>query len=152
MRKKIRIRNTYLDKYDGIQAEISQVTSFDESTDLNTTYIGKTDVTREQAIKAEERFLISGQGYTNGKLLDQTECSKLIDTGASKSYMLKSYYMQCKSLHALSKCASTTQIVQVGNGQYVAVLFVIPVKVDVHGHRFEVFTLVSEIYDNIIWY
>ena len=65
-----RIRDTYLDKYDGIQAEISQVTKFDESTDLSTTYLGKAGVTREHVIKAEERFPISGQGYTNGKLLD----------------------------------------------------------------------------------
>ena len=49
----------------------------------------------------------------------------------------------------MSKFASTTQRVQVGNGQYVAVLFVIPVIVDVHGHRVEVFTLVSEIHDNV---
>ena len=41
------------------------------------------------------------------------------------------------------------QRVQVGNGWCVAVLFVIPVVIDVHGHRFEVFTLVSEIHDNI---
>ena len=106
-----RMRNTYLDKYGGIQAEISQVqvNSFDESTNLSTTYLGKSDVTREQAIKAQERFPISGQGYTNGKLLDQTECGILIDTGASKSYMSNSYYMGCKSLHVLSKFASTTQ-------------------------------------------
>ena len=39
--------------------------------------------------------------------------------------------------------------VQVGNGQYVAVLFVIPVIVDVHGHRFEKFTSVSEIHANV---
>ena len=106
-------------------------------------------MTRGQAIKAEETFPISGQGYTKGKLLDQTECSILIDTGTSKSYMSKLYYMQCKSLHALSKFASTTQRVQVGNGQYAAVLFVILVIVDVHGHRFEVLTLVSEIHDNV---
>ena len=36
-----------------------------------------------------------------------------------------------------------------GNGQYVSVLFVIPVIIDVHGHRFEIFTLVSEIHDNV---
>ena len=42
-----RIRGIYLDRYDGVQAEISQVTSFDESTDLSTTYLGKTDMTRE---------------------------------------------------------------------------------------------------------
>ena len=97
-----RITDTYLDRYDGVQAELSQVTSFDESTDLNTTYLGKTDMTREYVIKAKEKFPISGQGYTNGKLLDQTECSILIDTGTSKSCMSKSYYMGCKSLHALA--------------------------------------------------
>ena len=52
-------------------------------------------------------------------------------------------------MHALQKFASTTQRVQVGNGQYVAVLFVIPVIVDIHRHRFEVFMLVSEIHDNV---
>ena len=35
------------------------------------------------------------------------------------------------------------------NGQYVIVLFVIPVIIDIHGHRFEIFTLVSEIHDNV---
>ena len=29
------------------------------------------------------------------------------------------------------------------------VLFVIPVIIDIHGHRFEVFTLASEIHDNV---
>ena len=144
-----RIRDIYLDKYDGVQAEISQVTSFDKSTDLSTTYLGKTDMTRDYVIKAEEKFPISGYGYTSGKLMDKTECTIWIDTGASKSYVSKSYYMRCKSLHTLAKLSSTTQRIQVGNGQYVAVLFVIPVIIDIYVHRFEVFTLVSEIHDNV---
>ena len=41
------------------------------------------------------------------------------------------------------------QRIQVGNGQYVAVLFVIPVIIEIHRHLFEVFTLVSEIHDNV---
>ena len=49
----------------------------------------------------------------------------------------------------MSKFASKAQRVQVGNGQYVAVLFVIPVIFYMHGHRFEVFTLVSETHDNV---
>ena len=49
--------------------------------------------------------------------------------------MLKSYYLRCKSLHALPKYASNTQRIQVGNGQYVGVLFVITLIVDVHGYR-----------------
>ena len=39
------------------------------------------------------------------------------------------------------------QRIQVGNGQYVSVSFVIPVIIDIH--RFEIFTLVSEIHDNV---
>ena len=34
-------------------------------------------------------------------------------------------------------------------GQYVSVLFIIPVIIDIHRHRFEIFTLVSEIYNNV---
>ena len=49
----------------------------------------------------------------------------------------------------LPKFSSNTQRIQVGNRQYVSVLFVIPVIVDIHRHRFEIFTLVSEIHDNI---
>ena len=61
--------------------------------------------------------------------------------------MSKSFYMQCKSLHTLPKIASTTQRIQFGNGQCVSVLFIIPVIVDIQGHRFEVYTLVSEIHE-----
>ena len=69
--------------------------------------------------------------------------------GATKSYMSKSYYLQCKALHALPRFSFNTQKIQVGNGQYVSVLFVIPVIIDIYGHSFEIFTLVSEIDDNV---
>ena len=52
-------------------------------------------------------------------------------------------------MHSLPKFASKTQRIQVGNGQYVRVLFIIPVVIEIAGHRFEIYTLVSEIYDNI---
>ena len=57
--------------------------------------------------------------------------------------------MQSRILHALPKFALTTQRIQVGNGQYVAVLFVVLVIIEIHGHLFEVFILVSEIHDNV---
>ena len=57
--------------------------------------------------------------------------------------------MQSKILHSLPKFVPTTQRIQVGNGQYVAVLFVILVIIEIHSHLFEVFTLVSEIHDNV---
>ena len=40
-----RIKDTYLNRYDGVQAEILHVTRFDESTDLTTASLGKNNVT-----------------------------------------------------------------------------------------------------------
>ena len=73
----------------------------------------------------------------------------MVDTGTSKSYMSKSYFMRCKSLHSLPKFTSTMTIIQVGNEQYVGVLFIIPVIMTIQNHRFEIFTLVSEIHENV---
>ena len=110
------------------------MTKFDEYSDLSTKYLGKTDMMRETKIKAEEKFPISGQAYTVGKFLNDTECQKMLDIGANKSYMSESCYMRCKTLHMLPKFASKRQRVQVGNGQYVGVLFIMPVITDIHGH------------------
>ena len=122
---------------------------FNENLELSTMYLGQTTMTRSTKIKAGERFPITDQGFASGKLLDGTGCQILLDMGATKSYMSKSYYLQCKTLHALPKFSSNTHRIQVGNGQYVSVLFVIPLIIDIHGHRFDIFTLVSEIHDNV---
>ena len=84
-----------------------------------------------------------------GKQLDDTDCQTLLDMGVSKSYTSISFYLKYKTLHALPKFASNIQKIQVGNGQYVGVLFIIPAIVDIYGHRFEVFTLISEIHENV---
>ena len=144
-----KVKETYFDRYEGVQSEISQATRFDESTDLITNYLGRINHTRKSVTRAEESFPISAQGYMVGKLSDKTDCSILIDTCASQSYMSKSFYMKSRTLHTLPKFAPSTQRIQVGNGQYVAVLFIIPVIIEVHEHIFEVFTLVSEIHDNV---
>ena len=94
----------------------------------------------QDKLKAEESFPISENGYTIGRLLDGTKCQLLLYTGASKSFMSKSFYMCCKSLHTLPKFAATTQKIQVGNGQCISVFFIIPVIVEVHSHRFEIYT------------
>ena len=136
-----------MDVYDEIYAEVVMTSKFDENVDLSTTYLGRIDMKREDVMKVEESFPISEQGFVMGKILNGEECQILLDMGASKSYMLKSYYLRCKD--DLPKFASKTQRIQVGNGQYVGVLFVIPVSIEINGHRLELFTLVSEIYDNV---
>ena len=143
------MKRRYMDVYDDIYAEVVTTSRFDENVYLSTTYLGRIDMKREEVMKAEESFPISEQGFVMRKLMNGEECQILLDTGASKSYMSKSYYLRCKPLHKLPKFASKMQRIQVGNGQYVGVLFVIPVIIEINKHRLEVFTLVSEIFDNV---
>ena len=51
-----KVTETYFDKYEGIHSEISQVTRFDENTDLSTTYLGKQGQTRKSVIKSRRKF------------------------------------------------------------------------------------------------
>ena len=135
--------------YKGIQSDIISKTRFDENTDVITMYLVKTDMNRASKLKMEEIFPIPEQGYTIGKPLDETECQILLGTGTSKLFMSKSQYLHCKSLHSLPRFASKTQRIPVGNGQFISVLFIIPIIIDIHGHRFEIHTLVSEIHENV---
>ena len=144
------LQEEYLDVYEGIQLDIVSSSRFDENSDISTTYLDKIEGKESQdKLKAEESFPISENGYTLGRLLDGTKCQLLLDTGASRSFMSKSFNMQCKSLHTLPKFATTTQRIQVGNGQCIGILFIIPVIVEIHGHRFKIYTLVSEIHENV---
>ena len=86
--------------------------------------------------------------YTVGKLLDGTEYQIHLDTEVSKSFMSNMHCWRYKSLHSLPKFASKTQTIEVGNEQCVSVLFIIPIIINVNGHWFEIFTLVSEIHEN----
>ena len=76
-------------------------TRFNGNSALSMTYLGKTKIVKESKITAEEKFPISEQEYATGKLLDSTKSQILLDTGASKSFMSKSHYLCCKSLHSL---------------------------------------------------
>ena len=44
------------------------------------TYLGRVNVARQNKITAEEKFLISEQGYTTGELLDGTKYQILLYT------------------------------------------------------------------------
>ena len=144
-----RLTEEYLDRYEGVKSEKLNTTRFDKNSDLGTTYLGRSSMTRNDKIAVEERFLITEQGYTVGKLLDGTECQILLDTGASKLFMSKFHYLHCKALHSLLTFASKMQRIQVGNRQYVSALFIILIIIDIHGHRFEIYTLVSKIHENV---
>ena len=79
-----KVKSDYLDVYDGVYTEIISTNRFDEDTDLSTTYLGQTDMSRKTEVKAEESFAMNAAGHTRGELLDGTECEILIETGMSK--------------------------------------------------------------------
>ena len=98
------LQEEYLDVYEGIQSDIVSSSRFDENSDICMTYLGKIGQEESQnKLKAGESFPISENSYTLGRMLDGMKCQLLLDTGTSKSFMSKSSYMHCKSLHTLPK-------------------------------------------------
>ena len=87
------MKSRYMDVYDHIYAEVVMTSRFDENVDLSTMYLGRINMKRDEVMKAEESFPISEPGFVMGKLMNGEECQILLDTGASKSYMSKSYYI-----------------------------------------------------------
>ena len=102
------LKDKYMDMYEDVFAEVVTTNRFDENVDLSTTYLGKKVMKWEDIMKAEENFPISEQGFVMGRILNGEECQILLDMGASKSYMSKSYYLRCKALHDLPKFVSNT--------------------------------------------
>ena len=78
-----KLTEEYLDRYEGVKSKILNTIRF-KNPDLSTTYLGRSNMDRDHKIVAEERYPISEQGYTTGKLLDDTKCQILLDTGTRK--------------------------------------------------------------------
>ena len=64
------LKAKYMDIYEDVFVEVVETNRFDENVDLNTTYLGKVDMKREDIMKAEEHFPISGQGFVIGRVLN----------------------------------------------------------------------------------
>ena len=94
-------------------------------------------------------FPITLDCHTDGELLGGGKLDILLDTGASKSYMSKAFYMHHVHLHHFPKFQFAIRHLQVGNEALVPTLFVIPLVFKIQGHNFEVYTLVSEIQDTV---
>ena len=139
------LRSKYLDVYAGIHVEMVYTNKFRPK--YNICRADKNDKRHKDQCRRKISYYRSRVCLR--KIVGGTECQILLDMGATKSYMSKSYYLQCKTLHALPRFSSNTQRIQVGNGQYVSVLYVIAVIIEIHGHRFKIFTLVSEVHDNV---
>ena len=139
----------YLDQYDSISNRLHDTKSFDDNRDVSTTYLGRGQLNRTDEFQPELSIPMNINSHTQGRVLGGNRIDVLLDSGASESYMPKAYYMKNPTLHTLPKYETHIKSLQVGNGNKVATLFVVPVIISIKNHRFEIFTLVCEIQDTI---
>ena len=90
-------------------------------------------MTRNTRIKVEERFPITGQGFASGKTVRWHGISNSIRHRVLQSHTCQNHVICNAKLYMhYQNSPQTSQRIQVGNGQYVSVLFVIPVIIDIH--------------------
>ena len=142
-------QSDFLTHYPDIVAELNINRSYDDLLDVSTTYLGPDLVQNNHVFNPEPTFPIAHNYHTDGELLGGGKLDILLDTGASKSYMSKAFYLNNPHLHKFPKFQSAIRHLQVGNGALVPTLFVIPLVFKINGHNFEVYTLVSEIQDKM---
>ena len=135
----------YMDRYDDVTIELNVNMDYDDAVDVTTTYLGQESVEITDTFQPEQTFPIHSNCHTWGWFAGGGMIDILLDTGASKSYMSKGFYMRHPHLHKYPKFNSTIRNLQVGNGELVAALFVIPFVFKIGKHLFEIYTLVSEI-------
>ena len=113
--------------------------------DVTTTYLGQESIKITDTFRPKQAFPIYSNCHTWEQFIGDGMLDILLNTGASKSYMSKEFYMKHPQLHKYPKFNLTVKKLQVGNGELEATLFVIPFLFKIGNYLFEIYTLVSEI-------
>ncbi len=139
----------FLDCYPDVEVDVHNTYHFDDSVDLSTTYLGTMDKDNQLVFNCVASVPLSPRSTASGCLPDQSPMTVLFDTGATKSFMPKSFYEKHEYLKTRPKLKCTTSGIVVGNGQVVETLFAIPIQVEIEKHRFEIITTVCAIHDQV---
>ena len=97
----------YMDKYEGITSELNVNMEYDDAVDVTTTYLGQESIRLTDIFKPEQAFPIYSNCYARGQFVGGESIDILLDTGASKSYLSKAFYMRHTHLHKYPKFHST---------------------------------------------
>ena len=124
----------YLDKYNGITSELNVNMEYDDSVDVTMTYLDHESIKITDTFRPEQAFPIYSNCHTWGQFVGGSMLDILIDRGASKSYMSRGFYMRHPHLNKYPKFNSMVRNLQVGNGELVATLFVIPFIFKIGNH------------------
>ena len=138
--------NGQQEPFEGIENEVGSQRFHDDSRDVSITYLGTTELAQPMSTNTQCDFNISPDSLSLFTIKGTDITGKLlIDSGASKSYMTKDFYLSHPVLHSLPKYQTAAKGVIVGNGTKMTVLFAIPVIITVGKHNFEVFTIVADL-------
>ena len=139
----------YLDCYDEVKSSLKLAANYNDNTDVATTYLGTEKIYKTDKFVPEPSVPIYSNSHTWSQIVGGPMVDTLIDTGASKCYMSRQFYLKHKCLHSLPKYKSKVVNLRVGNGAKVNAHFVIPIVLKIQQHKFELFTLVSDIQNNL---
>ena len=139
----------YLDCYDEVKNTLKLAENYNDNTDVATRYLGTDKIYKTDHFVPEPSIPIYSNSHTPGQIVGGPMVDTLIDTGASKCYMSKQFYLKHKCRHNLPKYKSKIVKLRVGNGEKVSAHFVVPIVLKIQQHNVEIFTLVSDIQNNL---
>ena len=139
------VKEVFHDKFEDVVHHLHVTEKFIDSRDISTTYLGVENLTLKDFHVAECTFPIYSNSHTWGQLVGGSPLDILLDTGASKCYMSKTFFDRNKSLHKLPRYKTNIQGLRVGSGELVPAYFLVPVVFKVVRHKFEILALVSDI-------
>ena len=144
--------NPMFQPFNSIEAKLTASTTYNESVDISSTYIGAVKEDNKGSFQTELQFPFDAQSFTSGSLPNGKEFKILIDTGATHSYLSKSFYDTNPYLHKFPKIKPKASCIFVGNGEWVPALFIIPMCFSIENHAFEVYTIVCPMANSdFIW-
>ena len=140
----------YCDRFEEVSAFLSMTKLFNQCSEVTTTHLWKrAPGSTTKVFGLEGDIPLPHNCVTEGSLPDGTKIRILFDTGATRSFMSKNFYMRNRQLHSLPKYTSPCKAIMVGSGQCISVLFVVPIIVTIGAHTFEIFTTVCDIHDGM---
>ena len=139
------VKEVFHDKFEDVVHHLHLTEKFIDSRDISTTYLGVENITLKDFHVAECTFPIYSNSHTWGQLVGGSPLDILLDTGASKCYMSKTFFDRNPSLHKLPRYKTNIQGLRVGSGELVPAHFLVPVVFKVVRHKFEILALVSDI-------
>ena len=138
--------------FESIEAKLTSAATYDESTDISTTYIGAVKEENKSPFQPDLEYSFNTQSFMTGTLPNGKEFRILIDTGATRSYLSKSFYDSSTYLHKFPKIKPKASHIFVGNGEWVPALFIILMCFSIENHAFKVYTIICPMANpDFIW-